>query len=307
MFDIIKLWKEDRPISCLREMENVRSFCVFVSALDYIENNLCSPITQEEIAKNCYCSLSALQKIWRYCTHTSLKEYISKRRLTRCAEELLKTDATITDIAFRYQYNSSEVFCRAFKKLWNVSPSEFRSTWRFTGIFPKITADENNIGGNYMGRKVDISELYELLRSMAVTYVLCFDIVGLDMINKNYGYAVGDAVILETARRIDSAAGEECTVFRIGGDEFCMVTGLTDKFALEKLADAVLSHNGEEITSEGVTLPVAVRAAAVKYSAEHFNYKGLFDRLWEVTNSLDADVTSAIQYFDFKISYRQEN
>ena len=102
--------------------EDQNNFCIFTTALDYIEHNLCSEFTQEDIAAVCYCSLSALQKLWRYATHTSLKEYISKRRLTNAGIDLLNTDMTVIDIAMKYQYNSHEVFTRAFTKQWGVAP-----------------------------------------------------------------------------------------------------------------------------------------------------------------------------------------
>ena len=83
--------------------EDQNNFCIFTTALDYIEHNLCSEFTQEDIAAVCYCSLSALQKLWRYATHTNLKEYISKRRLTNAGIDLLNTDMTVMDIAMKYQ------------------------------------------------------------------------------------------------------------------------------------------------------------------------------------------------------------
>ena len=138
----------------------MKNFCIFADAMNYIENNLCSPISQDDIAAACYCSLSALQKVWRYCTHTSLKEYITKRRLTRSAEDIVRTDMTLTEIAMKYQYNSPEVFLRAFFRFWGVTPSRFKENWRSTGLFPRIIPDEQMLkGGVYMGRKVDISEL----------------------------------------------------------------------------------------------------------------------------------------------------
>ena len=92
--------------------EDQNNFCIFTTALDYIEHNLCSEFTQEDIAAVCYCSLSALQKLWRYATHTNLKEYISKRRLTNAGIDLLNTDMTVMDIAMKYQYNSHKAVGR---------------------------------------------------------------------------------------------------------------------------------------------------------------------------------------------------
>lgn len=73
----------------------MKNFYIFADALDYIEGNLCENFTHEDIAAACYCSLSGLQKTWKYCSRTTLKEYISKRRLTKAAEDIAKTDMTI--------------------------------------------------------------------------------------------------------------------------------------------------------------------------------------------------------------------
>lgn len=264
----------------------MKSFCIFVDAVNYIEENLCEPITQEEIAAACYCSLSALQKVWRYCTHTTLKEYISKRRLTRCAGDILRADMSLTEIAMKYQYNSPEVFSRAFYKLWNTSPSKFKKEWHSSEIFPKIIPDEKKLeGGIYMGKRLDISQLYDELQAVTKkeSYVLCFDVEGLSRVNSNIGRKAGDSVILESFRRVDAMAGNDMIAFRVGGDEFAVVTGESDKNAVEKMAKEVIELNGQPIECDGEQIPVTLRISALKLSdnGHHIGYHELFDRMQE--------------------------
>ena len=279
----------------------MKNFCIFADAVNYIEENLCSPIAQEDIAAACYCSLSSLQKVWRYCSHTSLKEYITKRRLTRCAEDIVHTNMTLTEIAMKYQYNSPEVFSRAFFKVWGVSPSKFKENWRSTGIFPRIIPDEHKLeGGIYMGRQVDISELYnELQAADRDSFVLCFDIVGLMPINKNIGRNAGDSVIREAFHRIDAAAGDEMTAFRIGGDEFALVTGLSDKTEVDKVAQRVIALNGQAVECDGTEIPVSVRVGAVKLNCGGHNirYSELFDRMQNAINET-RDVGRVIYFLN---------
>ncbi len=266
----------------------MKNFCIFADAVNYIEENLCSVITQEDIAAACYCSLSSLQKVWRYCSHTSLKEYITKRRLTRCAEDIVHTNMTLTEIAMKYQYNSPEVFTRAFYKFWGVAPSRLKENWRSTGLFPRIIPDEHKFkGGIYMGRRVDISELYnELQTAGGDTFVLCFDIVNFDSVNKNYGRAAGDSVIREVFHRIDTAAGDEMTAFRIGGDEFALVTGLSDKAEADGMAQKIIELNGKALEYDGQEIPVSVRVGAVKLNCggHSVRYSELFDRMQNAIN-----------------------
>lgn len=266
----------------------MKNFCIFADAVNYIEDNLCSDITQEEIAAACCCSLSALQKTWRYCTHTSLKEYITKRRLTKCAEDIARTDMTLLDIAMKYRYNSPEVFTRAFRRLWGVSPSKFRTQWHSTGIFPRIIPDERTFkGGNYMGRRVDITELYNELRPTdRDNWVLCFDIVNFDPVNKNIGRDAGDVVIREAFRRVDAAAGGSMAAFRIGGDEFAIVTGTDDKGIAESIAQKVIGLNGTSVDFNGRAIPLTMRVGAIKLSASIHStrFSELFDRMQNAIN-----------------------
>jgi len=53
--------------------------------------------------------------------------------------------------------------------------------------------------------------------------VLLVDMDGLKQINDKLGHAVGDAALIELARRLNSAARDTDTVARLGGDEFGVV------------------------------------------------------------------------------------
>ena len=267
----------------------MKNFYVFTDALEFIETNLCSEISQQDIADACCCSLSTLQKTWRYCTHTSIKTYISKRRLACSAKDILNGNISIIDVAFRYQYNSPEVFTRAFTRMWGISPSKFREKWRNADFFPPFIANSENdfTGGIHMSRKVDLSELYDFLRSKADTYVLCFDVCSLMPINENYGNKAGDAVILEAYRRIDEAADDDMAVFRIGGDEFAMITGLTDASDVEALAERIIVQNNTPIEFEGNRISVSLRTGAVKYIARPFRYNEFFTKLHDTVDSAD--------------------
>lgn len=251
-------------------------------ALDYIENNLCEEMTQEAIAATCYCSLSSLQKMFRYTFGFSLGEYITKRRLTSATRELVETSNSILDIAVKYCYNSPEVFTRAFRKLWHVSPSEFRKTRRFSGIHPRLDYDFN--GGNIMTKKkYDISELYDCIKSRKGKYIISFDMVHLMPINDTYGFEAGDKAILECLKRLEEAANDSCVMFRIGGDEFVIVTDTDKPDEVRAIAEIALSHNEETVSHNGTDIPVAMRAAAIKLTSDALRYSELFNELVKIS------------------------
>ena len=274
-------------MSTNRELKYQHSFAIFVTALGYIEANICENVSQEEIAAACYVSLSSLQKLWKYCTHYSLKEYISKRKLTLAGRDLLMEGSSVLDVAMKYGYNSHEVFTRAFTKVWGISPSKFKKHWRGScELYPRLNseyAERNDHMENMRVKKYDISEFYDYLKSQKGTYVLCFDIQQLMHTNETLGREAGDKVILEAFRRINSAAEDNMTCLRLGGDEFAMITESNDTEYVSSIADRVLSQNGGTVSYSGGEVAVSMRCGAVKIG-EHLRYSVLCRDFNEVIN-----------------------
>lgn len=257
----------------------MRSFFLLETAVNYIEEHLCDPITGEDVAKACCSSLSGLQKLFRYALYHSLKEYIAKRRLTNAARDIAQSNGTVTEIAMRYQYNSPEVFARAFKRMWDVAPLAYKETWRFSGLFPKIEYKYHEGDDPEMARKkVDLSEAYEMFHKMRGTYVVCFDVNGLLPINE-IAWDAGDKTILEAARRIESVSSDDMLVLRIGGDEFALVTGKSEQRDAESIMGQVLAYNGKPITWNGREIPVSLRAGITRIPSEKLRYSELFTEM----------------------------
>ncbi|BCK01726.1 helix-turn-helix domain-containing protein [Anaerocolumna chitinilytica] len=256
----------------------MKNFYLLTEAINYIEENLCNEFTLEDVAKACHSSLSGLKKLFGYAFHMGLKEYIQKRRITHAAKDILEGSLTITDIALKYQYNSPEVFTRGFFKVWGITPSAFKKQWRFAGIFPRIQFEYD--GGMRMSRrKVDISELYDLLSSRNDSYIICFDMVHMMDINREYGHGGGDKAIVECLRRIETLSDDSCLLFRIGGDEFALVTNLQEERAAKELIERILACNGQTVTYNEEEIPVSMYAACTRITGKNLRYSELFQDL----------------------------
>ena len=115
----------------------MKDFYIFIKSLEYIERNLSCDISQEDIAAYCACSVSALQKMWKYCTSQGVMSYIKKRRFTLAARELVE-GAGVLETALKYGYGSNEAFTRAFRSFWGVSPSTLAKSRSFTDLYPVL-------------------------------------------------------------------------------------------------------------------------------------------------------------------------
>lgn len=69
----------------------------------------------------CYCSA-------KFSEHMGLtfKQYLSRCKIEAVEKDLLATDDKITDIAFRYGFQSLESMTRAFSAIYSCSPRAYR-------------------------------------------------------------------------------------------------------------------------------------------------------------------------------------
>jgi two-component system cell cycle response regulator len=72
-----------------------------------------------------------------------------------------------------------------------------------------------------------------------------FDLDGFKRYNDTFGHPAGDALLVCLGARLRHAVGGSGTVYRMGGDEFCVLVGGSEPDATEEAAAAALSENGE--------------------------------------------------------------
>ncbi len=98
--------------------------------LMHIQQHLDEPMGVETLAALCRYSPSHFHRVFKGMIGETLKEHIRRLRLERAALRLLLTDMSVTDIAFASGYETHESFSRAFKLMFENSPSAFRATFK---------------------------------------------------------------------------------------------------------------------------------------------------------------------------------
>ena len=95
-------------------------------AIIFIEQNLGEDIKVEAVAGVAGYSYFHFHRIFEAVLGETVGNYIRLRRLTSAAHDVVYTDKRILDIALVYRFDSQEAFSRAFKKLYKVTPGEYR-------------------------------------------------------------------------------------------------------------------------------------------------------------------------------------
>lgn len=253
---------------------------LLANALDYIEKNLNNNIKTTDIADACYCSKSTLEKLFRCINNISVRDYIIRRRMTKAAQIISNNpNEKLLEIALQFGYNSNESFTRAFEQVWHCKPSEYRKYPRYYELFPRLVCPME-YGDDYMNNRknVDISELYDLFIERKNCYFVCGDIKSLVPINE-ISHKAGDLAIIESLNRMNGAAGPEDIVFRIGGDEFALLTNCTDAEYAEGIAAKIIGQNGKTFLFEGKEIPLSLHISIVRLESRNLRYAELFEKL----------------------------
>jgi diguanylate cyclase (GGDEF)-like protein len=123
------------------------------------------------------------------------------------------------------------------------------------------------------------------------TLLMLFDLDGFKGYNDTFGHPAGDALLVRLGAKLAAVPGERGNVYRLGGDEFCLVATIGDDEAEALIDEAcqALSERGEgfEIVSSfgAVVLPdeatdasQALQTADERLYAQKYSHRGESER-----------------------------
>jgi AraC family transcriptional regulator len=133
----------------------------FNNLMDYIETHLTEEISGKDISKIVGLSDYHFKRMFSYMAGMSLNEYIKNRRLSVANVELI-SGAKVTDIAYKYGYQSIEGFSRAFRGWSGFLPSEVIKN-KIQKSFPKFSFFIDIRGGISMEFKIEKKEKFNIV------------------------------------------------------------------------------------------------------------------------------------------------
>jgi len=129
--------------------------------LDYIEAHLTDDLSLEKISEFAGVSDYHFRKIFFYLSGLTLSEYIKNRKLSEANKDLLRGEK-VTDVAFKYGYQSLDGFTRAFKKWSGFLPSDV-SKKGISKSFPKLSFIITVKGGITMEFRIEEKPAFNLV------------------------------------------------------------------------------------------------------------------------------------------------
>jgi diguanylate cyclase (GGDEF)-like protein/PAS domain S-box-containing protein len=134
--------------------------------------------------------------------------------------------------------------------------------------------------------------------------VMCLDLDRFKEANDVYGHLVGDGLLREAARRLQTAA-DEAYLARIGGDEFiAVVTGGNPQEAARSLGDRMLAAFTDNFEIDGHQLQVGLSIGVAVFPADGTDVKTLIANADAALYQAKSEVRGTLRFFEAKLGSR---
>jgi AraC-like DNA-binding protein len=97
-------------------------------AKQYIEDNICQPISVSELASYCYISEKQLERIFESECGLTVMKYVRKMKCSKIEKMLSDTTLSLRQISDKMNFNNEYHFNSFFKKYAGMSPGTYRKT-----------------------------------------------------------------------------------------------------------------------------------------------------------------------------------
>ncbi|HBE10209.1 MAG TPA: hypothetical protein DCY81_06710 [Lachnospiraceae bacterium] len=129
-------------------------------------------------------------------------------------------------------------------------------------FYDQLTGVLNRSGAYEVAQ--DFEEKYfEEQRDFAAIYM---DINNFRQFNDNYGYQMGDDVLINIARKLEESLVDECALSRFGGDVFIILTRQSGEDEIKRLIADIEKNVGSIKKVDGYDISISIMSGYARYS-----------------------------------------
>jgi len=103
--------------------------------MDFVERNLDKELSLKSLSEMANYSPYHFHRIFLQVTKETLNSFIVRKRIEKIAAILtVGTEESLSDLAFKYGFSCGNAFSRAFRKFYDVNPSDFKERFSKIGV-----------------------------------------------------------------------------------------------------------------------------------------------------------------------------
>lgn len=131
-YEELRKWFLDKMVNAcraIRDQKEERSNSAAKKAMLYIQENYSKDISLDDVSGLVNISPYYFSKIFKEETGENFIEYLTKIRIEKAKELLVKPDISIKEAGIRSGYTDPNYFSRIFKKQTDMTPSEYKTRY----------------------------------------------------------------------------------------------------------------------------------------------------------------------------------
>jgi len=237
----------------------------------YVQEHLEHSLSLEELANVAGYSPFHVHRIFRAYVGETLGDFIQRLRMGKAIEALLHSSYTITEIALQAGYQTPAAFTKAFRQLFQTTPSQVRKT----GRRPVVVLNPIEIIPEI--RRIKMEAKYKQLPSRKVLTV-----TKKGLVDNNFNQAADEAFTVLTRfinfNRIKGSLEEGC--LGICPDDSVEVPAEESRY----IAGYILKE-GAQVWARGEVVEMELPAGRVAI----FTHNGPYETLWQTWNKIYRD------------------
>ncbi|MGQ8366115.1 helix-turn-helix domain-containing protein [Glaciecola sp. 1036] len=109
-----------------RSSHDLSTISAIRAPVEYIRKNFHTDISIEDLAKEAFLSVSALERRFKKYLSKTPKQFLNEIRLENARRMLIETQQPIMEIAYQCGFSEHSYFSKQFKALFGILPSQLR-------------------------------------------------------------------------------------------------------------------------------------------------------------------------------------
>ncbi|MBM7568393.1 AraC family transcriptional regulator [Paenibacillus sacheonensis] len=137
------------------------------ATVDYIDTHLAEELSLSLLAKVALLSDYHFHRVFQTLAGETVMEYVRKRRLARSAYQVSQTEERLLDIALANGFQNHETFTRAFKRMFELTPAEYRKRGIRIPAYAKLNVLQRKynpyLGGIQMDYRMETKPAFKVI------------------------------------------------------------------------------------------------------------------------------------------------
>jgi AraC family transcriptional regulator len=263
------------------QKEETRGF--YESKLDevlgYVQNNLDKDLNVKLLAERSNISFFHFHRIMKACLGEPLGSYINRIRLDTAARLLRCSDENISTIGYNIGYSDTSSFSKSFVREFGITPTDYRNM--------KDSKINSQIDFQFRCDKVEKHTIDTRIKIVTIRTVAYIRVIG------RYG-----GTECEKAWNLLSDFALRNKLFRWNNEFFSIYHDDPDVVGINNCTIDCCMTIKKPIVPEG---PIQFKKVdGGRYMI--FRYKGPYDNLWDVYDSIYCDIISKLNQYKIKDS-----